>query len=216
MKPTVSTFCVVVLACTLLVSTAQGVQEIVFDITAVRHYDTPFSDFVRNSTLFNATDLLKTNDFSTCNPGDVSCCVTLSPSGSVSVFGGPGDMFDVIDTVTKHDYVFALSPEYKVVTAIEVCNGTSSSGGFKGCSKNPTAVRSALIRNNVSPDVWVHEFGHGQGQSDDNNCPAYIMNISASNTNVVTSAHCTKFRTLKQPYHLGGTCGGSSPPSAAS
>src|SRR5258705_8504101 len=87
--------------------------------------------------------------------------------------------------------------------------------GMWGCSKNPTAVRSALIRNNVSPDVWVHEFGHGQGQSDDNNCPAYIMNISASNTNVVTSAHCTKFRTLKQPYHLGGTCGGSSPPSAA-
>ncbi len=181
--------------------------EIVFDITVTRYIDTYVTDFEVAQDYQAATSLLKTNDPSTCTPADVACCITLSKSGFISSFGVSGTGYGIIDTQAKQNEVWAITQgEVKVVDDI-----TYPSSSWGSAPWPAPAVRTAIMVVGADPDVWAHEFGHGQGLDHNNFCTKYIMHYNAPNTNVVTNTDCDGMRTLKAPYHYGSSCSGVFP-----
>src|SRR5712692_1858972 len=75
------------------------VNERIFDITIVKHYlvqEFEFSDMAATASLNGATTALKTYNASSCNPGDVACCMSLAKSGFVGSFGNSTDGEDIV------------------------------------------------------------------------------------------------------------------------
>jgi len=127
-------------------------------------------------------------------PDDVSCCVTLSRSGTGGVFGSKGDGLDVIDNETELRTVINNSAgRVKIVRAINWCGASGSN--IIGCAWTPGNGMVLVRLSNPGQEavLWMHEYGHntGLGHHPDRR---YIMHgIDYGTNNGLTQAECDKY-----------------------
>jgi len=149
-------------------------------LTYANHVDmtNPMTNASLDDVLARASSAAARSDFM----GDVSCCVSMSRSGSLQSFGVSGDGLDVVDNATERDAVLGNPiARVKIVRIIRFCAGTSNpNANILGCATTP-GDRMMLVRaaSTIEHLLWWHEYGHNTGLGHVSD-PSNVMNGSVA------------------------------------
>jgi hypothetical protein len=156
-------------------------------------------------------------------PIDTACCSRISGAVSISVFGTPGDGYDVIDSVVEQNSLNGFggpgSNAY-LVDSLTYCGGP---GNPVGCAIQPTCTGNG----NDDPNLWMavtvdafdkdilsqviaHERGHNACLPHVSTHACQIMRGSVSTPGVggcFTASECTNFKTGRTTTSSGLECG---------
>jgi hypothetical protein len=143
-----------------------------------------------------ASSILQINTHE-CYGEEVACCVAFALQGDVGTFGGAG--LDIIDDEQELNQVWAKPGNFKVVNAINFCEGKGVCPKYindmlVGCAQCPSDPPNAIVIAAAPGDVWAHEFGHTRGLYDRDDCEKWIMHPTALFTNAVNTWECDSFR----------------------
>ncbi len=125
---------------------------------------------------------------------DISCCITVSRSGTAKTFGSVSDGLDIIDNNTELTSVLNnTTARVHVVRGINYCGSPGSN--IIGCAwvggNGMSLVRLATV--STEGTLWLHEYGHNTGLGH-NADSRYIMygTLTGSN-NGINSTECSRY-----------------------
>jgi hypothetical protein len=125
---------------------------------------------------------------------DVSCCITVSRSGTANTFGSISDGLDIIDNNTELTSVLNNSTaRVHVVRAINFCGSTGSN--IIGCAWVGGNGMSLVRLTTVSTEgiLWLHEYGHNTGLGHNADSRYIMYGTLHGGNNAVSPAECSSY-----------------------